>query len=168
MFFPFPNPVGFLKGFPITDGMVYLSEPRFFAHKETEYDSQYNNDPGNLSVGKGLVSLLRRCQADFHGPALEIGCGTGLLSLGLVAEKAYPVTILSEPSPDFLRITRKKMQLAGLDSPTVRYAILRAEELERLPADMFSLIVLRSTLHHVLDAKKFMHAAARARRRSEL
>lgn len=161
----FPNPVRFLKSFPKTEDVSYLSEPRNFAHDESDYDNQYKNDPANLSVGRGLISLLRQRQADFRGPALEIGCGTGLLSLGIVDSKAYPVTILSDPSPAFIQITRKKVRAASLESPAVRYAILRAEEIDRLPADTFSLIVLRSTLHHVSDVDKFIRDAGRALRR---
>src|SRR5579862_9047284 len=112
----FPNPARFLKSYPSADGVVQMSEPRAYTFDEADYDNQYKLDPGNLSVGKGLVEMCRRSKADFRGPALEIGCGSGLLSLGLVAQKAYPLTILSDPSPDFLRITRKKVQAAGLES----------------------------------------------------
>jgi hypothetical protein len=56
----FHNPVGFLKSFPITDGVIYLSEPRSFTYEETEYPGQYKIEPGDLRIGKGLVALVRR------------------------------------------------------------------------------------------------------------
>jgi ubiquinone/menaquinone biosynthesis C-methylase UbiE len=160
----FPHHLSFLKKFPSNENVTYFSESRQFAHDEAEYDNQYNVDPSDLSSGKGLVNLLRKSQANFHGPALEIGCGTGLLSLGLVAAKAYPATVLSDPSLAFIKITRKKVRDAGLESPSVQYAVLLGEDADRLPANTFSLIAMRSTLHHILDVDKFIRDVARALR----
>jgi SAM-dependent methyltransferase len=50
----------------------------------------------------------------------------------------------------------------GLDESGVRWAVLMAEEIDRLPAGAFGLIMLRSTLHHVLDVPRFIEHAARA------
>jgi len=151
-----------LKSLPTEDGMVYLSQPRRFAHDETLYDQQYANEPSHFLAGRGLVKLLKSTGADFTGPALEIGCGTGLLSLGLVAGEPYPLTLLTDPSPDFVRITRKKLRSNAAETSGLRYGILMAEEVDRLQPDTFSLIALRSTLHHVSDVEKFIQHSARA------
>ncbi|NJN99977.1 MAG: hypothetical protein HC875_40650 [Anaerolineales bacterium] len=68
------------------NGLKFISQPRRFAHDETKYDEQYQIEPTDMRAGQGLVNLLRTYQADFSGPGLEIGCGTGRLSVGLVAE----------------------------------------------------------------------------------
>lgn len=151
-----------LASLPVKDGSYCISDARRFAHDEEKYDAQYASDPGNVKVGKGLVELLKQCGADFSGPALEVGCGTGLLSLGFAAESPYPLTIFTDPSPVFLRITRKKIQSAGIDEERLAYAVLMGEEIDRLPPASVSLIVLRSTLHHILDVDQFIRDAARA------
>jgi ubiquinone/menaquinone biosynthesis C-methylase UbiE len=153
---------GWLEALPRQDGFVCISEARRFAHDEEKYDAQYASDPGNMQVGAGLVELLKQFGADLSGPALEIGCGTGLLSLGFAAKSPYPLTILTDPSPAFLRITQRKVRGAGFSEDRLCYAVLMGEELDRLPAASLSLIVLRSTLHHVLDVDAFIASAARA------
>lgn len=149
---------------PREEGFYHISQPRRYAHDETGYDQHYNSDPANMIVGRGLVTLLREQNAPFDGPALEIGCGTGLVSLGLAAEDAFPLTIITDPSPEFLKITQGKIRAHGINEDHLAYAVLMGEELDRLPREEFSLIVLRSTLHHVLDVRAFISAAARALR----
>jgi ubiquinone/menaquinone biosynthesis C-methylase UbiE len=146
------------------EGFSCISTPRRYAHAESGYDEHYQSDPANMLVGRGLVSLLREHKAPTDGPALEIGCGTGLVSLGLAAENAYPLTLISDPSPEFLKITRSKIRAHEIAEDRLAYALLVGEELDRLPAAAFSLIVLRSTLHHVLDVQAFIASAARALR----
>lgn len=153
---------GWLAALPTQDGCVCISDPRRFAHDEAKYDEQYQSDPANMKVGRGLVALLRECGADVSGPALEVGCGTGLLSLGFAAETPFPWTIFTDPSPAFLKITRGKITGAGIDQDRIVYGVLMGEELDRLPAESLSLIALRSTLHHVLDVPAFIASAARA------
>jgi ubiquinone/menaquinone biosynthesis C-methylase UbiE len=151
-----------LDALPDTDGFSWISEPRAFAHDEAEYDRQYGNDPANLDVGFGLVSAAIECGGADRGPALEIGCGTGLASTGLVAAGRYPEVLLTDPSPAFLKITRSKIEALGEGARTpVRYGVLLGDELNRLPADTFSLIALRSTLHHILDVPAFLRECAR-------
>jgi ubiquinone/menaquinone biosynthesis C-methylase UbiE len=113
-----------------------------------------------IKPGNGLVNMLRETDADFDGPALEIGCGTGLISLGLLKSNAYTTFLFTDPSKEFLNITRNKMQKAMIDLGRARFAVLKAEEIDLLPRDVFSLIALRSTLHHVLDYSKFIEDAA--------
>jgi ubiquinone/menaquinone biosynthesis C-methylase UbiE len=153
-----------LTSLPRADEVFHISSPRRYAHEESGYDEQYNSDAGSLVVGRGVVAVLREHSAPFDGPALEIGCGTGQVSQGLACDGAYPLTIISDPSPAFLRITRNKLQAHGISDERVAYAVLVGEEIDRLPEDEFSLIVMRSALHHVLDVEAFIAAAARALR----
>ncbi len=157
-----PSAAEWLAKFPWREDYFEISPVRAFAHPEGDYDTQYNLDPSNLDVGRGAVRLLKSCGCDTSGPALEIGCGTGLLTLGLVAEGAYPAVVITDPSPAFLRITEKKLHAQGLgnDQKTF-YASFTGEELKHLPANTFSLIILRSVLHHVLDVEEFLAATAR-------
>lgn len=150
-----------LARLPSEDGLIFISGARRYSHDEAAYDSQYSIDAANLKVGQGLIQWLRNMAADFSAPALELGCGTGLLSLGLIADSPYPLAIISDPSPEFLRITRAKAVAAALDQTRTCFAVLKGEELDRLPAGTLSLIVLRATLHHVLDVEAFLRSASR-------
>ncbi len=156
------TPPTWLSRLPSQDGFVQISPPRPFAHEESAYDAQYASDPGNLTVGHGVCSLVQRFEGDTKHPALEVGCGTGLVSLGLLQRSPFPLTILTDPSPAFLRITRRKIADAGVDDRRAVYALLMGEELDRLPERALSLIVLRSTLHHIVDVDRFLAHAARA------
>jgi 2-polyprenyl-3-methyl-5-hydroxy-6-metoxy-1,4-benzoquinol methylase len=94
------------------------------------------------------------------GPAIEIGCGTGLSSLGLVDAGAFPYVLLTDPSPKFLDITRQKFVRAKIAADKVGFGVLMGEELSRLPKGLFSLVLLRSVLHHVIDIEAFVKDAA--------
>ena len=153
-----------LSGLESRDGAACISDARAFAHDESQYDAQYANDPANFRVGRGLVRVLREHGVDCSGPALEIGCGTGLLTLGLASELPHPLFLATDPSPAFLRITRRKLEQGGVAEPRVRFGVLMGEELDRVPENEWSLVTLRSTLHHVLDWERFIEHAARALR----
>ncbi len=141
-----------------------ISEPRRFKHDETQYDAQYGNQPVNLTSGHGVVNYVSEHGIDTNGPVIEIGCGTGRLSLGLVHQRAFPEVLLTDPSPVFLNITAEKLRTAKIRTDRVRYGLLMGEDVDRLPKDMFSMIVLRSTLHHILDIDRFIQCSARALR----
>lgn len=151
-----------LASLPSDEGFVQISTPRRYAHDESGYDQYHSSNPANLIVGRGVVGLLRQVGADFSGPAVEIGCGTGLVSLGLAEAAAYPLTIITDPSPEFLKITQKKVRAHNIPEDRLCFAVLMGEEIDRLPEGEFSLVVLRSTLHHVLHVDKFIADAARA------
>ncbi|MGD0915982.1 MAG: class I SAM-dependent methyltransferase [Thermodesulfobacteriota bacterium] len=149
-----------LESFPIKDNFFYVSSPQKYARDETKYDDQYKVDTPGRRYGEGLINLLQQKDATFEGPALEIGCGTGLLSVGLVTKEAYPIVIITDPSPLFLSLALQKMMKAGIAPSKAHFAVLKAEEIDRLLRNEFSLIALRSVLHHVLDVDKFIHDAA--------
>lgn len=161
---PAPPLPQWLSRLPAEDGFPQISTPRRYAHDETNYDAYYSNDPANLTVGRGVVQACREAGGSFDGPALEIGCGTGLVSLGLAEQNAYPLTVITDPSPEFLRITQKKVRAHSISEDRLCFAVLMGEEIGRVPAREFSLVALRSTLHHILDVDKFITDAARALR----
>lgn len=131
-----------LETLPLNGDYPCISEARRFQHDEFNYDVQYENKPEDIDVGRGAVGFSREYGVDTDGPALEIGCGTGLLSLGLVNENVFPAVLLTDPSPAFLNITRCKLKHAGVNSYTARYALLQGEDTDRLPENTFSLIAL--------------------------
>jgi SAM-dependent methyltransferase len=152
-----------LDSFPKNaDGFINISDERRFAHDETEYDTQYNNDPSNFASGAGLIKTLKEMDADFSCPAIEVGCGTGVLTLGLVKEQAFPLLLATDPTSIFLKLTRKKCVDAGVDSSRLVLGVLDGSDVAMLPPQSLSLITLRSVLHHILDVDSFIAAASRA------
>lgn len=149
-----------LAALPTEDHIASISAVRRYFFDESAYDKQYSTDPGNLRVGRGLIEVLREMHADFSGPAIEIGCGTGLLTLGLACDLPYPLFLVTDPSPEFLKITRTKIDRHKIDTARLRFGVLMGEELDRLPHGEWSLVTLRSALHHVLDWQKFIEHSA--------
>jgi ubiquinone/menaquinone biosynthesis C-methylase UbiE len=139
-----------------------ISRPRRFAHEEGDYDAQYGSQPADFSPGRGAAAVLRRFGV-VDGVGLEVGCGTGLMSLGL-ADSFAGELLLTDPSPAFLNITRRKLTQAGVNLDRVRFGVLMGEELDRLPPSSLDFIALRSTLHHVLDVPRFFLQASDALR----
>jgi hypothetical protein len=97
------GPVGvvddWMAGFRQVDGIYQVSPPRPFAHDEAQFDAGLRLDADTESIGNGLLAELRREGFDFALPALEIGCGSGSLSVGLARNGGFSRLILSDPSP---------------------------------------------------------------------
>jgi ubiquinone/menaquinone biosynthesis C-methylase UbiE len=154
-----PDLLAFLRGCPVERGVRMISEPRPFQHPEEKYDEQYANDlelKVHAEEGKGLLELCEDFGYDAGGPILEIGCGTGRLSLSLVLSAGSRPLLLTDPSPAFCEITLRKLGALSRELPHVNVAVLLAEDIGKLPKNTFSAIMLRSVLHHVLDVARFL------------
>jgi glycosyltransferase involved in cell wall biosynthesis/ubiquinone/menaquinone biosynthesis C-methylase UbiE len=139
-----------------TDSIYYLTPPRDYHHEEAGYDAQYGISPDNVSYGNGLGNLLISRGCDFSAPALEIGCGTGLLTLGMCQKNLFPLFIASDASPAFMHIVKNKLQQTKNFNETIRLAVLDGDTLASAPEQSFSLIVLKATLHHITDPENFI------------
>ncbi len=142
-------------------GWLQLSPARPYMHTEEDYNTQYGVTAPDPTEGQGLCALLQTHQVDTTGPALEIGCGTGYLSYGLARHYPGPDILITDPSPAFLRLTQNQLEELGKVPAQRHYAVLNADDLGDLPAEMFSVITLRSTLHHILKVEDFIAACAR-------
>ncbi len=145
-----------------SNGIYLVSRPRPFAHEEAAFDAGLRLDDRMEAIGAGLTAKLREEGFDFNLPALEIGCGSGALSIGLARHGAFSRLILSDPSPAFLAIVRRRLAEQGHDPKALRYALLAGEEVDRLPPGAFGLIAMRHTLHHILDVETFLTRSAAA------
>src|ERR1700730_16125372 len=82
---------------------------------------------------------------------LELGCGTGNLSLQLARQYPAASLVLVDGSPEMVAVTRSRLEDAGLrqlNEPS--YLSVRFEELE-LPEGSLDLVVSSISLHHVAD-----------------
>jgi len=152
------EPLSSLSRFPQDDGVVQISPPRRFAHDESSWDEQA---PPGRHVGRGLARLIELQGGDLSGPALEIGCGTGSMTVGLCESGLYPMNLITDPSPVFVRMARNALIKAGLNLDRSRFGILMAEDIGLLPAETFSLVAMRYTLHHIADVDRLFKAVSR-------
>jgi tRNA (cmo5U34)-methyltransferase len=92
---------------------------------------------------------------------LELGCGTGNLSMLLARNFPTARLTLVDGSPEMIDITRSRLANAGLplvDKP--EYVAARFEDLV-LPKASFDLVVSSISLHHVVD-KGVLYRSIRA------
>lgn len=153
-----------ISSLPKWHGLLRISPERPYAHAEDEYDAQYGVSSAEPEEGQGLCALLQQQGVDTNGPALEIGCGTGRLSYGIARHYPGPDFVITDPSPTFLRITQSQFAEPADRAARLHFALLNADDLGKIPAEMFSLIAMRSTLHHILQVEEFIAACARALR----
>ena len=145
-------------------GWLQLSAERPYMHAEEEYNSHYGLTAVDAGEGEGFCNLLRTQQVDTSGPALEIGCGTGYLTFGVARHYPGPDYLITDPSPTFLRLTQNQFGSDFAGTTRRHYAVFNADDIATLPAGMFSVIALRSTLHHILKVEDFIAACARVLR----
>lgn len=151
-------------GLPVEVGIARISPVRAYAHAEESYDAQYGVVTAHPKEGLGLCSLLKSQDLATDGPGIEIGCGSGYLTTGLAEAYAGPSLLVTDPSSTFLRLTHERIAHRTPGPARLDYAVLNGDDLALLPAGMFSLIAMRSTLHHILDFKGFIAACSRALR----
>jgi SAM-dependent methyltransferase len=92
-------------------------------------------------------------------PILELGCGTGMLTVGLMNAFVGTDILATDASTAFLDITRRKLLNNNLAKPHL--GVLRFEDIGSLPDDAFGLILIRYALHHVDRYDEFLYAASR-------
>lgn len=147
---------------PKWQGWLQLSPARPFMHAEEEYDAHYGLTAPDVTEGQGLCELIKSSGVDTAGPALEIGCGSGYLTFGFAQHYPGPDILLTDPSPAFLRLTQRLFEGNSSASARRHYGVLNADDAALLPPEMFSVIALRSTLHHILKVDNFVAACARS------
>jgi SAM-dependent methyltransferase len=145
------------------DGVYLISPPQQFEGGEETYDeyigAAYRQDL--LRSGRGAWQLIRRHATLPIRTVVEIGSGGGTCSIGLVAAATPGVqTIITDTSPTFLQMVRRKLNAAGLEARNTLFATLAGEDLARLPTGSVDAIVIASALHHVGDWRGFLCDAA--------
>ena len=142
-----------LSAYDCVDGVFTISPPRQFDGGEEAYDEHIGgaNREDLLRSGRGAWQLVERHATRPVHALLEIGSGGGTCSLGLVSAASPAQTIITDTSPAFLRMVRRKLVAAKLPAQEVVLATLAGEDLARLPASSLDAIVIASALHHVGD-----------------
>ncbi len=150
----------FLASRPAAAGIAQISEPRAFAHDESDYDRQYDQARVSTehlrSEAAHVMDLCQRHGLAAGAPVLEVGCGTGRLSLGLAMHPGVGHLLVTDPSSAFCRITQRKLASIRAAAGRVDIGVLRAEDIAVLPAGAVTAIMLRSVLHHIADVDAFL------------
>lgn len=155
----------FLRSKPIVNGTFEISTARSFWFDESDYDRQYGVEQLPLSeLASEAGHLLDICAR--HGlpkgaSVLEVGCGTGRISIGLALQPDLGHLLITDPSPQFCGIVRRKLANLAVCAAKVDFAILSAVDVALFPPGAVSMILLRSVLHHIADVDGFLRDCAR-------
>jgi SAM-dependent methyltransferase len=151
-----------LGAFVVQDGIHIISPPQRFDGGEEEYDAFIGgaHKQDLLRCGRGAWQLIARYATRPVVDVVELGAGGGTCSLGLIASAKDAEVLITDTSPDFLRLVQRKCAAAGLGAERVRYATLAGEALEQLGTASADAIVIASALHHVDDWPRFLLMAA--------
>jgi Lysine methyltransferase len=119
-----------LFGYPQLDGVHLISAPQQFEGGEETYDEHIGgaDREDSLRSGRGAWQLINRHATRPVHTVLEIGSGGGTCSIGLVAAAPGVQMIITDTSPAFLQMARRKMNAAGLSAQPTVYATLAGED----------------------------------------
>ncbi|MDD4137939.1 MAG: class I SAM-dependent methyltransferase [Methanoregula sp.] len=111
--------------------------------------NEYDATLGKIKRHHRLLDLaVKMSGVKDEARVLDIGCGTGLLSLKFLDKADCRVTAI-DSSPEMLGIFREKIETLGL-AGRVRCMQASAETMDFLPAE-FDIIAATVSLHHVKD-----------------
>lgn len=92
---------------------------------------------------------------------LELGCGTGNLSVKLAERFPAAAITFVDAAPEMVDITRTRVAAAVAEAARHSYIVQRFEDLQ-LPPAAFDLVVSSISLHHVEDKARLYRALRRA------
>lgn len=128
------------------------------------YDGQVDREWDRLARHRLEFAITERLLADYlpSPPAdvIEVGCGPGRYSLGLI-RRGYRVT-MTDLSPASLEFAAGKLAEAGLEAAEIFHA--DARDLGCLPDAAFDAVLLLGPLYHLLTDEDRKRAVREARR----
>ncbi len=110
-----------------------------------------------------IARVLEYIPADAQR-VLELGCGTGNLSLQLAESLPRAALTLVDGSEEMIALVRSRMGERSSSGASTTYHVARFEELD-FPAAPFDLVVSSISLHHVADKGRLyarIHSMMRA------
>ena len=143
-----------------SDGVVDLLVDKSLrsALEDADYDAKagYNDDTIS-KIGKSWLTVFDHAGIDIAGKnLLEIGAGTGALTLALLRARKINKLFATDISDEFLRMTVQRADGA------TELTALRCD-CNNIPVQngCFDLIIGRSILHHLLDYEQVLGQCAR-------
>lgn len=125
-----------------------LGASRYFGERVAAYDSLIARAvPRYAEMTERLVEYLPRTASR----VLELGCGTGNLSLELAERYPLAELTLVDAAPEMIEVTRARLEVRHPGTARrARFLVARFEELALAPAS-FDLATSCISLHHVRD-----------------
>lgn len=121
--------------------------------------ADWDKKPMRLQLAASVASAIREAiplHREMH--ALEIGCGTGLVTLALC--RNVGTILATDTSTGMLEALRKKLVELGVEN--VRPSLLDLAANEAIPGgEKFHLIYSSMALHHIEDTAALLRACAR-------
>jgi ubiquinone/menaquinone biosynthesis C-methylase UbiE/uncharacterized protein YbaR (Trm112 family) len=133
---------GCAASFPIVDGVPILLKDTTIGTKLDHIDVTQQQISEVGTVWKAIIERIGLQSPD----AVEIGAGTGMLTLGLLREKAVSRLTATDVSPNFLR----ELRACAADDRALSLIACDANE-QHFRSEAFDLVVGRLVLHHLLD-----------------
>lgn len=122
---------------------------------ESRFDraaATWDENPGRVALAKGIVAaILAQVPVREAMMAVDFGCGTGLVALGLAEHVRQVIGI--DSSAGMLNVLGEKLRRAGIHNVETLLLDLEQESAPELRAD---LIVSAMTLHHLTDVPAVM------------
>lgn len=134
--------------FPVKNHIPVLTTPETVgtALDAVEYDTTHGvNEKVVAETGLRWAELIKSLGYVPHH-ALEIGAGSGVLTLGLLRQKAVDRLTVTDVSEEFLRLLVPRL---SADPTPVSIVVCDANEPHFAP-ETFDLVVGRSVLHHLV------------------
>ena len=126
------------------------------------YDENHGvtGDAASCQLWRFYEKLLQRLGTNLQGRALEIASGSGHLSLGLIAESNFQEIFLSDISPRFMQLLRRKLNQRPEPKAEIISFLFDANY---IPFDesSFDLIIGNSVLHHFATFESTLKSAYR-------
>ncbi|MFA5411507.1 MAG: methyltransferase domain-containing protein [Candidatus Omnitrophota bacterium] len=118
------------------------------------WSNEYDTTLGSISFHRGLLELVARLSGvKDNDTVLDIGCGTGLLSLKLL--QAADCSIVGvDSSKEMLSVLKTKIDRLKLGRNIV-YKLMDASSLE-FKDNSFDIVASTVTLHHLQDKLKLL------------
>jgi 2-polyprenyl-3-methyl-5-hydroxy-6-metoxy-1,4-benzoquinol methylase len=121
----------------------------------TAYDLQKHV---NVDASRALFEHLKReTKGAIHdnlGTVLEIGAGTGMLSLGMLKDSEFETAIITDVSREMLHLNRTRMMQEVQTGNKITYATYAGSNILR--PSSFDLCIANSVLHHVENYQQML------------
>lgn len=131
---------------------VALVGPTTSRTNKERFDSiaaTFDDNPGRVALARGVVdAILNRTPLTGRESAMELGCGTGLVTAVLASYLGHVLAV--DGSPQMLEMLGSKIH--HLRIPNVD--TIEADIASQIPRGPFELVFSSMTLHHIADVEQ--------------
>jgi ubiquinone/menaquinone biosynthesis C-methylase UbiE len=146
------------KQYATDDGILDFVGGRFDTQLDVESYDDYHaiGDSGAEISYRNIRNLAADRWPASLGSVVEIGCGTGLWSRAMIGHRDAADAVLTDVSPDMLRLCRTHLTRLGLASALpIRFATYSAHE-ACFCDEAFDSCIGTSVVHHIADVRAFL------------